>query len=232
MTFTVNADESIEVTVSSDSADDSLFGDYAIEVTVSLNDFPLIAPKTETFTVSITCPDDLSLAPAALVDIQGDMSEYLLEYDVTSLAPLQADLTEFVLVSVCHSTTRNYFVQVDTNTEVDFITADLSVWKLTIETEDPTFVLVGNTFEYKWLIDISDGQLGVEIAAFEVTYIGQNSLPYFVTPLPGLLQIYRQPTPFTWTYSFPEVADDDVNDEVTYDVSLTQTEAFMSYNKG
>lgn len=48
-------------------------------------------------------------------------------------------------------------------------------------------MLAGTTHTYQWLADLTDGQIGVELASFQVEFLGENYLPYFEPPLSGLI---------------------------------------------
>lgn len=97
-------------------------------------------------------------------------------------------------------------------------------------------VLAGTTHTYQWLADLTDGQIGVELASFQVEFLGENYLPYFEPALSGLIQIEKKEVEAeeedeSWEFILPDFFDENINDEVTLSVDLTNVESFMSFNE-
>ena len=77
---------------------------------------------------------------------------------------------------------------------------------------------------------MTDGQTGVQLAFFEVEYIGLNYLPYFDPPLSAFIQIIKQEVEQEWEYVLPSYFDSNPNDSVSLSVSVVNVEAFMSFS--
>lgn len=90
----------------------------------------------------------------------------------------------------------------------------------------------GNTINFIWVVDISDGRTDVEMCIFSVEFIGLNHLPFFSPALTSYLQIYKQPSTFLWEYELPLFYDEDVFDTLTLTVDLADTAEFASYQNG
>jgi hypothetical protein len=55
--------------------------------------------------------------------------------------------------------------------------------------------------------------------SFKCTILGQkNSLPYFETPLPDMLEVTKTEKSSEWTYKLPKIRDRDPNDTVKLSV--------------
>ena len=61
---------------------------------------------------------------------------------------------------------------------------------------------------------------------FTVEFIGENSLPFFEPALVQLFQVYKQPSPFFWSYDIPNALDDDIADTLTTEVDITSISGF------
>ena len=88
--------------------------------------------------------------------------------------------------------------------------------------------LRSNLVEFKWFIDLTGEQTGIELATFEVEFQGENNLPYFKPPLQYILPVIKESDEVSWTYLL-DPFDDDLGDEVSVSVDLGETSVFMSY---
>ena len=66
--------------------------------------------------------------------------------------------------------TKSYITRNDTGAEVGFITADWDTKRFSVLTLDATEELRGMTIGFTWKIDLTDGQLEVELASFSITF--------------------------------------------------------------
>ena len=73
---------------------------------------------------------------------------------------------------------------------VDYIVVEGQSYSLeTVEIVDQS--LHGKSVEYKWLADLTDGQIAVELATFTICY--ENEVhSYFNPPLTSIIQIYKE----------------------------------------
>ena len=155
--------------------DEDLIGTHLFESTRTAPDFPTIEDIVIPWTLIITCPSDATLLSPTLVSKQ-PMSTDFFEYDVSIGSPVRVELPDFVIAQNCTTVTKSYFVLANSQDEVSYISDAENLHKeLILETSDQN--LQGLTIPYKWLIDLSDGQTGIELAEFEVNYVNAIELP-------------------------------------------------------
>ena len=154
------------------------------------------------------------------------MAKTEFEYDVTSSVSLEDDLASATIEGghVCHHVSKSYVTRDDTGAEVDFITADWTTQRFSVLTLDATEELRDKTIGFTWKIDLTDGQQKVELASFSITFIAPSS-DFFDSPLTSVIQIYRQPTEFAWTYVLPALVSPIASISVDFG-----TASFLSYN--
>ena len=184
-------------------------------------------------TIKILCPTETQgnialLEPAELTEVT-PMTQTVYEYDISSKESLEDDLAKHTLTSKCQNITKSYIVDSITHGEVDFITADWNTQRFSLYTEDADRTLRGQTIEFTWMVELTDGEPAKPLATFVVFFKSDNNLPLFEPELTSLMQIYRQPSFFLWTYPLPAYSDLDEDDTVTLTVDLGDAGEFMSY---
>lgn len=114
-----------------------------------------------------------------------------LTYFVTSQSIMTFSLAQIEL-SKCHNVTSTIIARSNNSspTHLDYfeISATSSGWyEASLYTIDVDQLLRGNTIDFTWLINVSDGTTNLALATFTVEFIGDNNLPYFEPPLTSYL---------------------------------------------
>ena len=77
----------------------------------------------------------------------------------------------------------------DPHVTVDYLTVNFEDHSFSLETADDS--LKDSKIDYLWLIDLTDGQTSVELAAFSVEFVGKEDPLRFEPDLASILQIYK-----------------------------------------
>lgn len=94
-------------------------------------------------------------------------------------------------------------MRADTYATVDYISANFEDKTFSLQTTD--YSLQDSKIGYKWLIDMTDGQTQVELAAFTVEFVGKEDPLRFEPDLGSIVQIYKQVEPSPWIVALPPV---------------------------
>lgn len=174
ITASDNGDASWQLTYDGTSVTEAEVGTtLTYKAQFSLTDFSAdVASILTDLEIIVFCPEDGSLIGPATITVAQEMPDSKLIYDVTTLESLEADLSTYSNSSPCQNVTKSYIVDAHTQSEVTFITIDEVAGQISIFTEDVDGTLAGTTVSYLWLIDLTDGQIGVQLAFFEVEYLG------------------------------------------------------------